>query len=107
MRIYDIPGDGSPKAAFEVSNLFLTRRGAIRVVKRIPGVQVLESQWIRKDVFCRFLLAGKEFVVEEPWGDSSRYWIGPVDPVESTAQLEVIRNTFSAAGILGFSRPGG
>lgn len=107
MRTYDIHTEDGELLAFEVDNLLLMRVGAIRVVKSIPGVKIISARWVREDVFCRFELSGREFMVEEPWGDNSRYCIGPMEPVEPTEQIKQARAAFQSAGILGFRRGGG
>lgn len=107
MRTYDICKENGELMAFEVNNLLLTRLGAIRVVRRISGVKILATPWVRQDVFCRFALEGREFLIEEPWGDNSRYWVGPSEPVEPTSQIKVVKTAFQAAGLFGFSLASG
>lgn len=59
---------------FSVSNTFLTRWGALQIVKRIPGVEVLERPRLLGDwTFCRFTLDGIEFSIDEPFGDNSMF----------------------------------
>jgi hypothetical protein len=70
--------------AFEVSNLRISRRGVCRVVQSIPGASLTRRprvlSWFREDVFCEFDVDGETYIAEEPWGDNSRYWIGPQQP---------------------------
>ena len=37
--------------------------------------------------------SGQRFLVEEPFGDNSRYWIGPEPPVWCE-QIDVVRRAF-------------
>ena len=65
----------------------------VRAVSQIPGVKILRRprffSWVREDSFCDFVLDGVGYEVEEPFGDNSRFWIGPLDrePRETTETL--------------------
>ena len=91
MRVFDIRSDDGRLRAFEVDNSWLTRRGAARIVRSIPDVRVTraKSSWFARDDFCEFELYGVRFVVDEPFGDSSRYWIGPTAGCHETDLLAV------------------
>ena len=108
MKTYDLHNNEGRLFAFEVDNAFLGRRGACRVIRSIPNVKILREpkflSWFREEVFCEFELGGHTFEVWEPYGDNSRYWVGP-EPVVLTEQITDIRAAFAAAGI--FGRPYG
>lgn len=71
--------DGFPYA-FEVANVYV---GPRRVVEILTGIQGVSDIRLGKafdkssDTRVRFKFRGHEFVVWEPYGDNSRYWIGP------------------------------
>jgi len=108
MKTYDLKDESGRVFAFEVSNFLLTRGGACRLVRRIPGCRMI--RWPRlfmrgpseeKEVFCEFEVDGVLFVAIEFWGDSSRFWVGPetengVVPKWSPA-VDRVRSAFSAA----------
>ena len=48
-----------------------------RVLCSVPGVAGFRKQWFNEYRFI-FTFLGRDCLVWEPWGDSSRYWIGPV-----------------------------
>ncbi len=100
MKVYDLHESEGRVYAFEADNLLLGRRGAVRVVRSIPGVRVVRRpralSWLREETFCEFELDGVRFVVWEPFGDTSRYWIGP-EPVSLTPQLDRVRLAFKMA----------
>jgi hypothetical protein len=107
MKIFDILDAQGRLLAFEVSNALLGRRGACRVVAGLPGVTMLRRprvlSWWREEVFCEFSLGGVRFEIGEPYGDNSRYWIGPAgaDPlVGSTAEIVQVRDAFARAGMI-------
>src|SRR3989338_10516651 len=78
MKVYDLKDKTGRVFAFEVDNLLLQRRGVGKVVRTIPGARITRVSG--DDEFCEFEVEGKVFVAEEPWGDNSRYWIGPRPP---------------------------
>jgi hypothetical protein len=108
MKTYDLKDEAGRVIAFEVGNLLLTRGGACRLVRRIPGCRVIRwfSLFMRwsveeNEVFCEFEVDGLLFVIMEPWGDSSRFWVGPkteegVVPTWSPA-VDRVWSAFSAA----------
>jgi hypothetical protein len=96
MRVQDQGSSGKGPNAFEIS-AGLGRRRTAKVVSLIPGVRVL--RWprfvkrARDEVFCEFELNHERFNVWEPFGDNSRYWIGPSDG-KRTPTLLLVRQTF-------------
>lgn len=107
MKTYGINNESGKLFAFEVGNVFLGRRGACRVVRSIPGVRIhrLPKGWphSNEDIFCEFELGGQHFEIYEPFGDNSRYWVGPKS-AKDTEEILVIRAAFEQAGFLGFRR---
>ncbi|MEJ7809548.1 MAG: hypothetical protein WKG32_03940 [Gemmatimonadaceae bacterium] len=103
MRIYDVTDSDGRAFAFEVSNLLLGRRAACRMASRIAGARIVRRprafSWLREAPFCEFEVTGVRFEIEEPLGDSSRYWIGPVPPRPVT-ELASVREAFARVGLL-------
>ena len=98
MQVYDLRDSEGRTFAFEVPNVFLGRRGLCRVVKTIPGASFVRKpkllSWFREDVFCEFTVDGEAFEAEEPYGDNSRYWVGPRPP-RWLPQTERVRDAFA------------
>ena len=98
MKVYDIRDPQDRIFAFEIENLGVGRRGVCRIVERIPGAKVTRRpkflSWFREAEFCEFTVDGESFAAEEPWGDNSRYWIGPKPP-RWVAQAEKVRDAFA------------
>jgi hypothetical protein len=109
MKVYDLHDKAGRAFAFEIPNVLLGRKGACRVVRKIPGVRVLKSpkpfSWSRQEVFCEFEVSGQRFQIWEPFGDNSRYWIGP-EPPEYTEVIGVVRHAFESAGMFGLGKNG-
>ena len=81
MKTHKITDEQGNLFAFEVSNTWLSRRKAVKVVQKLSAVEITKRpKWFsfqNQDVFCEFIYKGTTYQVEEPWGDNSRYWIGP------------------------------
>lgn len=67
--------------AFEIDAPLFGWRLARRL-RAAPGVSDVRPRkwWVGSpDVHIRFQYRGREYVVWEPYGDNSRWWIGPDD----------------------------
>ncbi len=99
MKIFDLHDKEGRCFAFEVNNLGLSRHGLCRVVKGIPSAVLLSTprflSWFREEIFCTFSLEGATFSAWEPFGDNSRYWIGP-EPALYVPQIAAVRAAFAA-----------
>lgn len=100
MKTYPIKDRQGQLFAFEVDNLLLGRRGLVRVVSTVPGARLHRRpkflSWFREEEFCEFDVDGSVFVAWEPFGDSSRYWVGPKERRHHPA-IELIEEVFAAA----------
>ena len=92
MRLADSFDENYRVRSFEISNVFFHRRDVCRVFESITGVKRIRKQ-LRQDTFCEYELNGVRFIAEEPFGDNSVYWVGPLAPGWSP-ELEAIRNAF-------------
>lgn len=97
MKTYPIYNSENQMFAFEIQNYRIGRRAVCRVVKTIPGATLIREpkilSWFREEVFCEFTVDGEAYIVEEPYGDSSRYWIGPISS-GWLAQTEKVHDAF-------------
>jgi hypothetical protein len=108
MKVYELMDDSGRPFAFEIDNAGLGRRGVVRVVRSIPGAAVTRTpkllSWFREEQFCEFTVDGREFVAWEPYGDNSRYWIGPKEePPNWCEQTAKVMDAFKNRGVLGFA----
>ena len=108
MRVHDLLDEHGRVYAFEVSNTVIGRRGACAIINRIPGSRIVRGpgflSWVREAEFCAFELKGQRFLVEEPFGDNSRYWIGPEPPVWCEEIDEVRRAFLNANSFMALAR---
>jgi hypothetical protein len=97
MHIYDFRDKQGRAFAFEIDNLLVSRNTVAEIVRSIAGARVLRQSrsWWGPDVFCEFEVGGTQFHAWEPWGDSSRYWIGP-EPPQFSEQTAIVRAAFAA-----------
>ena len=99
MKVYDLHDEEGRVFAFQIQNVVIGRREVCYVASRIPGAMLLQRpvrflSWFRESTFCEFELEGVRFSADEgPWGDDSRYWVGP-EPPRWVPQLQVVRQAF-------------
>ncbi|GAA5001079.1 hypothetical protein FNZ56_10160 [Pseudoluteimonas lycopersici] len=100
MKTYDIQGPNGRLLAFEIGNTFTSRRRVCAIAANIPGAKVTRApkvfSWLRESSFCEFIVDEQLFEIEEPFGDSGRYWIGPVPP-RFLDVTEKVRDVFRSA----------
>ena len=69
--------------AFEVENAYIGPGTVARLLRQADGVTDVEQRRLfsrESDVHVRFKYLGEPCIVWEPYGDNSRYWIGPENP---------------------------
>jgi hypothetical protein len=95
VHIHDLHADDGSLRAFEVENILLSRRRACKIVESITGATIVRRTRIfgDSDDFCEFTLDGFNFIIEEPFGDNSRYWVGSKEAAGSTV-LPKVREAF-------------
>jgi hypothetical protein len=85
-----------PPHAFEIENVYVSRRRAARILSAVPGVTKVHVQRLfqRSDHRVEFEYQGRPCVVWEPFGDNSRFWIGPRDPDGRNVDITAIEAAF-------------
>lgn len=81
MKIYPIKDETGRPFAVEVDMAYCSLRNLAKTIATVEGVtevKVCRPFSGQGDVRARFRYQGDEFAVVEPFGDNSRYWIGPV-----------------------------
>lgn len=78
MKTYPLKRDDGQIFAFEIPAAGLWTGSLARLLRRAPGVAGVRRIH-GNDNRIAFELNGEPFVVWEPWGDNSRYWIGPAN----------------------------
>jgi hypothetical protein len=104
MRTYPHLRDDGSIQSFEISNSFWWSFGPMRrILESVNGVTGVRRNWFNENRFS-FMFLGRKCVVNEPFGDNSRYWIGPAEreplldvrPVHDAFRQFRFRYTFDA-----------
>src|SRR5687768_8748725 len=82
--------------AFEIPNS--TPALVARILRGVEGVTDVRVRRLfgpfPQDVHVRFRFRGLDHVVMEPWGDSSRLWIGPENTGAPAADASALEEAF-------------
>lgn len=83
--------------AFEIENVYVGPRAIGRILEQVNGVSGVRvrrafSKW--EDVHVWFKYMDRDYVVVEPFGDNSRYWIGPKEAPENAPDVGAVENAF-------------
>jgi hypothetical protein len=98
MKIFPIfTKDGSRAFAFEVENMYISAGAAARLVATVDGVTAVEPRKVfsnASDVHVKFQYHGQPYMVWEPYGDSSRYWVGPKEEANDVGDITALEAAF-------------
>lgn len=101
MRTFPVVNEGGQTVAFEVGNVLISPGQLHAILSRVSGVTNVrrrepfsgEANWL-----VRFEFSGRPYVVVEPFGDSSRYWVGPENSGDLGGDVEPLRAAVHAYG---------
>lgn len=82
MKTYPIRDERGQAFALEVDIVSCGLRNLLKVIASSDGVSSVargKGHSGGADVRATFQYRGDEYVVTEPFGDSSRYWVGPTE----------------------------
>jgi hypothetical protein len=102
MKTYPIIQDGPDPFAFEIDHVYLSRRTIMRLLTAVEGVTEVHLGGrfgSSDDIRIEFKCQGHDYIVMEPFGDNSRYWIGPKggkDDVPAAANIGKIKSAFES-----------
>lgn len=88
---------GQRTTAFEIENAYVSRRTIVRLLKQANGITDVHLGGrfgSPNDVRITFKYLDRDYIVWEPFGDNSRYWIGPKNSEESMADASELENIF-------------
>ncbi len=98
MKTYPIKTDDNRTFAFEISNAYIgasTIADLLRQNSRVTNLKKRKPLQSPGDVHIEFQYAGVDFMVWEPYGDSSRYWIGPKNDGDRSVGVEDLESAFA------------
>jgi hypothetical protein len=94
LRTYPIFREDGSIHAFEISNVVIRMRTIRGLLEGVPGVSAIRRVWFREQRM-QFKLRGEDCEVWEPFGDNSRYWVGPSDAKSSKLELSQLHSAFA------------
>jgi|GEM_PF-1282423 len=97
MKTYDLHDNQGRLFAFEIPNI--GRAALCDLLGSFPDTTLERRPCFlsefREEEFCEFSFSGQTFRAWEPFGDNSRFWIGP-EPAEYCEQTSRLQALFSA-----------
>lgn len=98
MKTYPIKDGNNRTFAFEIGNVYVGPGVIANLLRRSGKVVNLKRRKAfhsPADVHIDFQYGGVDFIVWEPYADSSRYWIGPKDDANRTVGIEDLESVFA------------
>lgn len=99
MKTYPLRDASGFEFGFEIENAYIGLRTIAKLLSTIPDVMNISKRKLfeySKPDLITFDYLGQRFVVSEPYGDNSRYWICPKDIVKDRIEITGIETVFSA-----------
>lgn len=100
MNIYQIlTKEGCRSFAFEVENVYIAPTTVAYLLAEVDGVSDVKPRKMflnSSDLYVEFQYRGQPYIVWEPYGDSSRYWIGPKDEMNDVGDITAIEEVFKS-----------
>lgn len=94
MKTYPIFNDKGVRAPiFEIDNIYISPGSVARLLVSAPGVTDVKRRKLFtkfRDIHVEFKYLGRSYIVLEPFGDNSRYWIGPADMVKGMEDVPAL-----------------
>lgn len=97
MKTYSIQSENQPGLPFEIQNSYIRPRtiaALLEDVEGVTGIRLRRSFSASSEIHVRFRYKDQECVVWEPYGDSSRYWVGPENE-EASIDLREVEAAFT------------
>jgi len=78
MKTYPILSDKGDFLGFEINNTFIRSSTIIKLLQKNLNIQDIQKQkfFDSSEVRINFIYKNQDYIVWEPFGDNSRYWIG-------------------------------
>jgi hypothetical protein len=97
METFPLTKNGERAIAFEIENVYVSCRSIVYLLKQTDGVTDVHlrgSFASSEDIRIEFKYFGLDYIVWEPFGDNSRYWIGPKNREEGIADVTGLEGAF-------------
>lgn len=84
--------------AFEICSALISLKDLFRLLIIVDCITNLKRrklfQNFEDSIHIKFVYKEQEFIVQEPYGDSSEYWIGPYDETAQSTSIAEIESVF-------------
>lgn len=97
METFPLAKEGEGAVAFEIENAYASRRTIASLLEQAEGISDVRLRGrfgSSDDVRIEFKYLGWSYIVWEPYGDSSRYWIGPKNLEERAEGIAELQEVF-------------
>jgi hypothetical protein len=92
MKTYPILNSKGDLAGFEITSAWITFKPIYRILKSIDGVKDIKRQLFSEDHMV-FTFRGNNCVINESYGDNSRFWIG-LNQIDKDIDITPIHKAF-------------
>jgi len=93
VRTYPLRRSDGSLFAFEVTSTWVSFHSLFKVLRSVDGVTGVKRNFFNEDR-ASFSYGGERWVVNEPFGDNSRYWIGPEHGSKSMLDASAVHDAF-------------
>jgi hypothetical protein len=96
METYSVANEAG-RTAFQIDNAYVSRRAVAQLLRKAEGITDVHLRGrfgSSDDTRVEFKYLGRDYIVWEPFGDNSRYWIGPKHPEQGAADMVGLENIF-------------
>jgi hypothetical protein len=87
MKTWPIRRSDGSLGGFEITSTWVVFWPLFKLLRSVPGVTDVRRNWFNDDRVT-FKFYGKHAVVNEPYGDNSRYWVGLEDP-DASPEIDI------------------
>jgi len=97
MEIFPVANKGDQKIAFAIENIYVSYRTVARLLdqaEEVTDVRLRGRFGSSEDIRIEFKYLGRDYIVWEPFGDNSQYWIGPRNPDEGVDEIIGVEDIF-------------
>ena len=97
MKVFPLVRSDGNVIAFEIEHAWVSRKAIANLLKRTDGVSTVTLRrrfFSADDIRIEFRYRGVEYIVWEPWGDNSRYWIGPRESASGSVDVSGLETVF-------------
>ena len=98
MKTYPISNENGVQVAFEIENVYINCKSIAKLLHELSDIKSIKMQKLFTNTEYRieFVYKGIDCVVWEPFGDNSRYWIGPRSPEKDKVDIQKIQTLFDS-----------